>query len=558
MSYGITPCLSLAIERLKTAGSDGFARWVTRSPLPEGYVHHDSRWSEALTRQWLTWQEMFSLQQSSHLPNVYPDSTNHLPPLTFSHSSPSENYGGRLMQELGISLWQWLFDGQVRQSYDKSRSMAFGRHRPLRLRLEIRDPNLIPLPWEIMQPEAGKQAISLDPQILFSRTTSNVDPLAKQQSSDALNILLVLGENLQPKSVNSDKDSLSYYSSNATLQLETEVASLTAVIEQNASMPTPLNPAAAFVRVRVTSLIQPTPAKVIEALDSGIYNVFFYAGHGIPGPDGGLLFLRPQTTINGTELAQVLVRDRITLAVFNACWGAQPDQQGQQAIERSSMAEVLIHHGVPAVLAMRDSIADREALSFIQEFTKALTLRWPVDQAVRVARQQLLTLYKFNQPAWTLPILYMHPEFDGELIRPISESNTELPYLDNSANPHAPYPIAYLRFIDNDTENYVRRIYNEIMRIGRSPENDLVIENLSVSKQHAEIICRETTSSGGLRQYTYSLKDFSRFGTYVSSVKGWQQIYHQEVLLQSGTQLKFSPHGEILEFVIEGENESRK
>jgi len=50
---------------------------------------------------------------------------------------------------------------------------------------------------------------------------------------------------------------------------------------------------------------------------------------------------------------------------------------------------VLIHHGVPAVLGMRDEI-DREALSFIRTFAQALRSRLPIDQAVAIARQQLL------------------------------------------------------------------------------------------------------------------------------------------------------------------------
>lgn len=44
----------------------------------------------------------------------------------------------------------------------------------------------------------GKQAISLDPQILFSRTTNNVDPLVFPQSTESLNILLVLGTPTHP------------------------------------------------------------------------------------------------------------------------------------------------------------------------------------------------------------------------------------------------------------------------------------------------------------------------------------------------------------------------
>ena len=76
---------------------------------------------------------------------------------------------------------------------------------------------------------------------------------------------------------------------------------------------------------------------------------------------------------------------------------------------------------------MRDEVADQEALSFIEAFAKGLTEGMLIDQAVAVARQQLLTLYKFNQPAWTLPILYLHPYYDGELLKSFDEGITELP-----------------------------------------------------------------------------------------------------------------------------------
>ena len=90
------------------------------------------------------------------------------------------------MQHLGISLWQWLFDGPVQSSLDQSQGIAMGQGRALRLRLEIRDPDLIALPWEIMQPQPGKQAVSLSQQLLFSRTTSDVAPLQNPSLSHSL------------------------------------------------------------------------------------------------------------------------------------------------------------------------------------------------------------------------------------------------------------------------------------------------------------------------------------------------------------------------------------
>jgi hypothetical protein len=443
------------------------------------------------------------------------------------------------MQQLGIDLWAWVFDGPIQDALNQSKGIAIGQNRPLRVRFEIRDPDFIPLPWEIMQPMAGKQAISLSQQLLFSRTTSDVDPLKPSTRADqALNILLVLGQDIQRPT-----------RSAVGLQLEQEAAALVNVLKACGQPNAASERITAPVACHVQTLLQPTRAELIEALESGIYNILFYAGHGEPAPDGGLLFLHPDDNINGTELAQVLVRTQVTLAVFNACWGAQPDQVGSQTIPRSSLAEVLIHHGVPSVLGMRDLIADQEALSFIQTLAQALAARMPIDQAVAVARQQLLTLYKFNQPAWSLPVLYMHPEFEGELIKSIEEGITELPsmppdWIKNNA------PIASLRSLEETDK--VWRIRGGLMRVGRGQENDLVIQERWASHEHAEIICRDAFTAQA-EGPTYFLRDKSRNGTHILRPDNhWQIVHHQEVPLESGIKIKFgSPHGQTMEFIIE-------
>lgn len=532
-----TPCLSLAIARLSASGAEHFAIWVLKAPYPGGYVHHDCPWSENLTQTWLEWQDLFSLRGLPHVPQVHHAAqTARMPLEVIGASGQTTIHTARLMQQLGIDLWDWLFDGPIENVLAESRGIASGQNKPLRLRLEIRDPDFIPLPWEIMQPTAGRQAISLSQQLLFSRTTSNVDTLKPfLRNNQSLNILLVLGQDTQRPT-----------RSLIGLQLEEEAKALANVLKASGPA-TAVSEFIVPVVCNVETLLQPTRAELIAALETGVYNVLFYAGHGEPAPDGGLLFLRPDDNINGTELAQVLVRTQVTLAVFNACWGAQPDQIGSQTIPRSSLAEVLIHHGVPAVLGMRDSIADREALSFIQTLAQALAARMPIDQAVAVARQQLLTLYKFNQPAWTLPVLYMHPQFEGELIKPVEDGITELPsssfdYL------KPPSQIAALRSLDLTK---LWQIRGGLMRVGRDTQNDLVIHEQSVSQKHAQIICRDDISAQE-NTPTYFLRDFSRNGTWILRTEGWQKVHHQEVLLQPGLQLKFgSPSGQTLEFVIE-------
>lgn len=538
MSWSEIPCLNIAIAPLKTAASSPhFAIWVLKAPYPGGYVHHDCSWPETLSETWEAWQQLFSLQPQPPLWGVpTPSSPNFLESLAGSGNSAPSSYSARLMQQLGLQLWQWLFSGAIQSSYAQSIGMAIGQDRPLRICLDIRDPELIALPWEIAQPRPGKPTISLNPQLRFSRTTSDVDPLSHRRTRQSLNILLVLGEELEnPSACSGDR-----------LQLEKEADALAQGLQRGAKSSANTQPILP-VSCQVDILVQPTPGQLIQKLETGSYNIFFYAGHGIVAPAGGQLLLGNGTNLSGTELAQVLVRTHVTLALFNACWGARSDRDSGEAIPRSSLAEVLIHHGVPAVLAMRDSIADEEALSFICAIAAALAERMPIDRAVAIARQQLLTLYKFNQPAWTLPVLYMHPEFDGQLIEPIDSLETQLP--ENTPSGIRPLlTVAYLRSLD--VSKKVWPIRGGLMRVGRRSENDLVIQERWVSQRHAEIFYRDLSANRSTS--AYFLRDFSRYGTLIKDSKGWQKIHHQEVQLESGSLLKFgSSQGQTLEFAIE-------
>jgi hypothetical protein len=520
--------LSLAIAPLRESLPGHWAVWVVQAPYPGGYVHNDRRWSEELTQFWQGWQALFATSDPTG--DLEGDS---LPSLVLPETTGS--YSVRLMQHLGMSLWDWLVEGSIQTSFSQSQGMAMGQDKALRLRLEVRDPEMAMLPWEIMQPQSGRQPISLSQRILFSRTTSDVDPLMPPRLTAALRVLLVLGQSGEVGV--------------PALQLEREAAVLVDRLQGvSGAMFSGL-----VAPCTVDTLVQPSPAALVDRLEAGGYNVLFYAGHGIPAADGGQLLLTPEQSLSGTELAQVLTRCQVPLAVFNACWGAQPQTeidpktQQRRAVPRSSLAEVLIHHGVPAVLGMRDTIADEEALTFIESFAQGLVTGMSVDEAVAVARQQLLTIYKFNQPAWTLPVLYMHPEFNGLLLEPIV-MRTELPTMapDTSQIHGAHLPLAQVRSTLDPLKIWTLR--GGLLRVGRRPENDVVIAEQWVSQQHAEILCRVS----GMMVASYFLRDFSRFGTLVSCESGWQMIHHQEVALRSGTKLRFgSAQGQTLEFVVQ-------
>jgi CHAT domain/FHA domain len=519
------PSLNLAIARLiNTNTNNNFAIWVVNPIYPSGSVHYDCLWPESLTQIWQEWQQMFA--GHTHLdvsPQPTPKELSTID-VTSLPSGQINNYGGRLMQHLGVSLGQWLFTGPILNSLERSRGIAMGQDGRLRVRLNIRDPDLIALPWEIMQSQSGQPVISLSPNILFSRTTSDVDHLPPLRTDRDLRILLVLGKD-------------------ENLHLEKEAAILQETLSSNNSS----HMGAGYSPCKVDVLLQPTQEELIKRLETQTYNVFFYAGHGEPGADGGLLFLQRENKINGIELAQTLTRTSVKLAVFNACWGAQPASFNHQAIPHSSLAEVLIHHGVPAVLGMRDHIADNESLTFIQAFAEALRRRRPIDEAVMIARKQLLTQHRFNHPAWTLPVLYLHPEFDGELIRPI-EDITLGPF-----PPGTSQLMARLR--SHLPEGNTWSLGAGTYRIGRKlEENEIIITgDQSVSSYHANIFCRNAFSP--TLNCTFHLEDRSTYGTLISTPDGWQRIHRETVILTSGMQLKFgNPNGEIFEFVIESDS----
>ncbi len=524
-----SPSLTIAIARLVNTGTNNFAIWVVKAPYPSGHVIHDCVWSPHLTQVWLEWQQTFAehgiLDVSSHPSEETDFATPKQLPLDLVTPTPGQptNYTGRLMQYFGNCLWEWVFAGPILNSLEHSRGMATRLETNLRLRLELRDPYLVAMPWEIMQ--RGQAAISLSQNVTFSRTTSDVESLPIMWNNPALNILLVLGED-------------------ENLQLDEEAR----ILKQTLTCANPSGSDSQFLApCMVHTLIQPTPKELIAELETRAYNVFFYAGHGLRGLDGGLLSLHEQATLNGIELAQVLTRTGVKLAVFNSCWGAQPAAVNHQSIPYSSLAEVMIRHGVPAVLGMRDKIADRESLSFIEAFLQALRERKAIDEAVVEARQQLLTLYKFNQPAWTLPVLYLHPDFDGQLLRSLDESVTEMP--ETTSEPRLNIPTASLRKLEKEGSNYL--LQTRITRIGRTTENDIVIPDLSVSRQHAQIICRDSFSKVA-HKYSYFLRDDSTYGTLISKGSAWTRIHHQEVPLEPGMQLKFgSKSSDTWEFTIE-------
>src|SRR5919202_1350976 len=303
---------------------------------------------------------------------------------------------------LGQQLYNALFQGSLRDSWMMAEKIAQNHGQILRLRLGLKGTRLPRLPWEVLH--GGDQPLATGTEVAFSRYqlgTRLRRPLhaPPAQWNQPLKILMVI-------SSPSDQE---------TLELAQEAKKLEAELNRHLSNSPPT------IDLDLDILEQPGRGDLTQALEQGQYQVFHYAGHSSLGESGGDVYLVSDETgltetLNGDDLAGLLVNNGVQLAVFNSCRGvytatSEPLEDGRER----NLAEALVKRGIPAVLAMAERIPDEVALTLTRLLYRNLNQGYPIDLSLSRARQGLISAYGSNQLYWALPVLYLHPEFDGFL-----------------------------------------------------------------------------------------------------------------------------------------------
>lgn len=319
----------------------------------------------------------------------------------------------------GQKLYNALFQGRIRDSWVTAQGIAQNRRESLRLRLGLKGDRLQRLPWEVLH--AGNRPLATGTDVVFSRYQSSFTPLANELqfhqtggNDQTLRILMVLA-------APTDQE---------VLQLEQEAENLKQELQADARFSQPDQPP----EIELTILRQPGREQLTQALEHGHYHVLHYAGHSDLGASGGDVYLVSDKTgltevLGGDDLAGLLVNNGISLAVFNSCRGVYAATTDPNAAA-GNLADALLKRGIPAVLAMAERIPDDVALSLSRLFYRSLKQQNAVDLSLSRARQGLISSYSSNQLYWALPILYLHPEFDGYLqLRPSENGRSPTPDL---------------------------------------------------------------------------------------------------------------------------------
>lgn len=333
--------------------------------------------------------------------------------------SPSPSQG----QTLGQTLYNALFQGRIRDSWLAAQGVAQNRQQILRFRLGIKDSRLQRLPWEMLYGDDRPLAAGSD--IVFTRYYAAATPGAVDlraltplpADEQPLRVLMVV-------SAPDDQERLALCREVQKLKDELSREKLAGWPREAAS---PVKEGMASKReptprdIQLTLLEQPGRSELVQALEQGHYHVLHYAGHSDVSQTGGELYLVSQQTgltewLSGEDLAGLLVNNGVWLAIFNSCRGAHTGANDEDMDWRAqNLVQALISRGIPGVIAMAERVLDDVAIDFTCLLYRNLKRGYPIDLSLSRTRQGLISAYGSDQHFWILPILYLHPNFDGYL-----------------------------------------------------------------------------------------------------------------------------------------------
>jgi hypothetical protein len=305
-------------------------------------------------------------------------------------SSTVDELEGAGPEQAGDELFRAVFQGELLKAFQGCLAKARGGP-GLRIRLRLNDvPELAGLPWEYLYDAEGRGFLALSGRTPVVRYLELSEGLGTLLVEPPLRILAVI----------------------STPQGYRELAEAD---EEWRRLVAALDPLLRSGLIEVERLERPTPAALESRLRTGTpVHVLHFVGHGgfsdLRG-EGVLVFEDENgkgAPVSGPSLAYLLQdHPSLRLAVLNACNGARGSRENTFA----GTAQVLVQHGVPAVIAMQAEVMDETACSFAEKFYRGLAAGLPVDACIGEVRRALAAE---RNPEWGTPVLYLRAT-DGRL-----------------------------------------------------------------------------------------------------------------------------------------------
>jgi hypothetical protein len=288
----------------------------------------------------------------------------------------------------GIRLYDLLFKGQVGELF----AQTLGRLEDLPqwgLRINICLNPVEPavsciaaLPWEALFRQTTNEFLGLDRRVSIVRRLLVPRPAGPPRLPSRIRILVAIS---CPRGLN-------------PIDSHAERQRIAAAVSHN-----PL--------VTLTFLEHATTANLRAKLrQCRRFHVLHFIGHGDFNADSrvGRLYFEDDRgypdPINGEHLARLIQGSHSPLLVFlNACSTAQTTRMGHPS-PFSGVAESLVFHGFPIVIAMRAPIRDDVAIGFSETFYDSLSGGRSIEEAMVEARLALLDSH--GEDHWTVPQIF--------------------------------------------------------------------------------------------------------------------------------------------------------
>jgi hypothetical protein len=305
-------------------------------------------------------------------------------------ANPADTANAASAEQVGDELFRAVFQGELLKAFQGCLAKSQGGP-GLRIRLRLNDvPHLAGLPWEYLYDAEGRGFLALSGRTPVVRYLELSEGLGTLLVEPPLRVLAVIST---PRGYRE------------LAEADAEWRRLGAALE----------PLLQSGLIEVERLERPTPEALRSRLQTGQpVHVLHFVGHGgfseLRG-EGVLVFEDEDgngVPVGGPSLAYLLQdHPSLRLAVLNACNGARASHEDAFA----GTAQVLVQHGVPAVIAMQSEVMDETACSFAEKFYRALAAGLPVDACVGEVRRALAAE---RNPEWGTPVLYLRAT-DGRL-----------------------------------------------------------------------------------------------------------------------------------------------
>lgn len=284
------------------------------------------------------------------------------------------------MIAFGSDLFETLFQGDVRRLYDEARARQNGR------KLDFVFTSMVPWiaekPWEFAYDKSRRSFLATEDVHFIRNVLTAIPADVIPPREGPLRILIA---SAQPAGFG-----------------RLSIAQEEAVIRRS------FDPLIAAKLVEVLPLARATPKSIHDALRNGDFGVVHFIGHGDfdeKTQQGSLVFENAdggKFPLGERSVREIFCQRGVKLVFLNACQTGT----GGRADFNKGVAQSLVSHGLPALVANQYSVLDSSATQFARHFYGALAQGASVGSAAREARIAVNYALQGDTIDWAVPVVY--------------------------------------------------------------------------------------------------------------------------------------------------------